>query len=912
MVVQVEAVSQGCLRIRARNLFSMQNFVDAQGRFEFPEKLFPEVRGARTVPPSIGSRRAAIVRSAAVAASFLQQASHASDGSAISPARSSQARDWARSVLDFHHFWAPLSVDMVEQALKVLKLLASSYADGEAAYVLGALPTARKAANTNSSEASSSSGFLRSGVSASTESYITSDERRSYLRQALKAGQNRAWYRVGVNSEARGEAESALSRFSRGADRSDSACLYTLGLAYLQGQMGFSRDTERGVNLIELALNGADADFPRAPYFLGKLMLGEGGNVPNGLGLKNLEEFVPINKVRGLDLVERSAFLGFAPALLRMAEAYLGSERGFDCAIALRYLSLAACQECYKRYNSRSSILGGAAEAQIVKWLLCGYENVVEKNELWAFRFAEVSAIDQNASALFALAYFYEVGIATQPDEAKSMALYTLSSERGFKAATARLEQRSTGKPQLRRTLTRIDHDAKMKKHYAALMRGDLGAPSAAITDESTLIASEETTFASEPLPLELSAPQPSNLHESSHNRTQSAVTLSLPYPTSPTHRSQASGPPLPYPEDSPVTSPWQSPTSSPISPRSSSQSLPYPRSPSPRTRARMGQKITQLVDFKSLSPHIGSPTRPSIGPVTGPTTRPNSKSPIIPLGTSGPVMSPISQMGQFGRSSTGGPVVPSYGPPPVPSPTLSGSGSPVLSRNSGSSKYGPIVRPVPSLHRSLQQDPPLHLNHSAESFTSSTDTLDVSSFPQPSSMPSTRPSSRLASLSSSQPDSPGLEAAYSELKPPSRSPSEASKARSESPGRRSISAQWMRQSISGANRFLSSSQASLSAPSTRQESPAPSDIVSDGQSIKKRSQSPLRRIFGSTPEQRAAVSRADRRSFTDVHFAELSNIPKVPIQPIKEERQPGVAYTFEEMGVKPVTSDKSDRCLIQ
>src|ERR1700760_4947308 len=99
--------------------------------------------------------------------------------------------------------------------------------------------------------------------------------------------------------------------------------------------------------------------------------------------------------------IEKAAFMGFAKAQLRMGTAYelhnLDCE--FDPALSLHYFLLAARQ--------------GEPEADmgISKWFLCGYEGIFEKNDELAFTYAERAASSDFHIGMFAMGYFYEIGL---------------------------------------------------------------------------------------------------------------------------------------------------------------------------------------------------------------------------------------------------------------------------------------------------------------------------------------------------------------------------------------------------------------------------------------------------------------------------------------------------------------------
>jgi len=880
----------------------MEHFVNAQNVFTFPEHLFPTTHTSQSSVnvlndlPLPGQRRATILA---------RTPSHSQVDAIMQQPRSNTGSgivDWCHQVLEFHDTWSPMPAEVVELVIKLLTVLANN-GNNNAAYFLGTLSALRISPE-------------------SIEELVDGGSRRKYLRQALKNGVNGSWYRVAMNANERGDVEQALSRFQRGADKKEAACLYTMGLAHLQGQFGFAQNVERGLNLIELSVKDASSEFPRAPYLLGKIWIGEGGTGPNGLGIEGLDGHVTPNKVgSGIELISRSARLGFSPALLRMADAYLGhqgegggGERGFDASVALRYLCLASCQDLYRRYRSLPPILGGKPEAQIVKWLLCGYDNVISKSEVWAYRFAEIGALDQDGAALFALAYFNEVGINTEQNQTKAKALYQLSADHGFSPALARLQQLQTGVPALRRSLTKRDHEKRMHKHSAALMNGTLSATDA-INDTSTLEDMPTTDKQPSPPPFPGSFP------------TRQNETSALPYPTSPglsrpvspqksprrgrhsPHRSLGGNSPgssrsslhpsirsvseLPYPTDEgeQFSTPRVGGISPRTSPMSSVTSLPYPDSPEQRPD-------------KFHTP----PPPPSTAVAHGDAKLPTSSLTGPPLGASSTSIDsapPVSKLESTKISSA--PSIQARQGPPITKPVAK-----LPIEESQASTMEKFQRSQPVLPPQQPPLPPPVAPQSAVSQSapaSRTESLNMKSRDTGSQSPELKPS-----------DSKGSSSNRSESPIP----------RTNSPRRRPLSAQWISNmrifSNNGAERSSSpahSSTTSLDLDSSRSQASSPALTAHKSSSSQVtlpqlsnlqqpvRSASPLRKMFGSTPQQRAAAARADRRSFTEAALAELASAPKVPVQPINTNRVPGVAYTFEEMGVKTVANEKSDKCAI-
>ena len=102
----------------------------------------------------------------------------------------------------------------------------------------------------------------------------------------------------------------AINSYEKGVKKEDCGCLYRIGMAYLLGQLGFEIDIDRALRYLELAALRSDLDTPQPGYVLGMVRAGEFEGVQLGRIAVDLE-FAKEN-------IERSAFLGFGPAQLKM------------------------------------------------------------------------------------------------------------------------------------------------------------------------------------------------------------------------------------------------------------------------------------------------------------------------------------------------------------------------------------------------------------------------------------------------------------------------------------------------------------------------------------------------------------------------------------------------------------------
>lgn len=142
------------------------------------------------------------------------------------------------------------------------------------------------------------------------------------------------------------------------------------------------------------------------------------------------EAFLKYDDNLAKEYIERAAYLGFAKAQLKMGSAYelcnLGCE--FNPVLSIHYNALAARQ--------------GEAEAEMAlsKWFLCGYESILQKNDEMAYVYAERAAQAGLPTALFAMGYFYEIGVYVSANVNKALEWYRKAAKLGNEDAHGRID----------------------------------------------------------------------------------------------------------------------------------------------------------------------------------------------------------------------------------------------------------------------------------------------------------------------------------------------------------------------------------------------------------------------------------------------------------------------------------------
>lgn len=279
------------------------------------------------------------------------------------------------------------------------------------------------------------------------------DKKEAFMgyRRAAEKGYARAEYRIGMQYENSNDSAKAVEHYQKGVAMGDSASNYRLGMMTLLGQHNMPQSYQRGVDMIRFAAETADENAPQGAYVYGMLL---GRDLPN---ISIPEQYLPFDLNEAKLFIEKAAFLGFAKAQLKMAQAYelcqLGCE--FEPALSLHYNALASRQ--------------GEAEADmaISKWFLCGYEGIFEKNEELAFTYAKRAAATKMATAEFALGYFYEIGMYVPIDLAESESWYKKAADHGNKDALGRIDSIRKNN-----TLSKKDHEqvaiSRIKSQYGS------------------------------------------------------------------------------------------------------------------------------------------------------------------------------------------------------------------------------------------------------------------------------------------------------------------------------------------------------------------------------------------------------------------------------------------------------------
>lgn len=266
------------------------------------------------------------------------------------------------------------------------------------------------------------------------------DKREAYngYKRAAELGNARSEYRIGMLFEQSNDMPKAKEHYYRGLSLKDSASLYRMGMMSLLGQHGEHKDFATGLKRIQAAADSADEDAPQGAFVYGMLMARDLPDI-------QLPEILLKQDLQTARLyIEKSAYLGFAKAQLKMGQAFelcqLGCE--FQPSLSIHYYGLAAKQ--------------GLPEAAlgVSRWFLFGYEGVFRKNEELAYKYAVQAANDKLATGEFALGYYNEIGIHVNKNISEARRWYQLAADHGNMDAIGRLDSLNEDK-----TLSKQDHE---------------------------------------------------------------------------------------------------------------------------------------------------------------------------------------------------------------------------------------------------------------------------------------------------------------------------------------------------------------------------------------------------------------------------------------------------------------------
>ncbi|WAR53252.1 hypothetical protein PtB15_2B683 [Puccinia triticina] len=322
------------------------------------------------------------------------------------------------------------------------------------------------------------------------------------FENAAQLGYYLAWFRIGREYENCEDWDRAVGAYEHGLAFEECACVYRLGMSYLLGQMNLPVDMAQAVVYLKKAAQLASEETPQPAYIYGMILAGEFESLP-----QIPHEILPPNLGEARYMIEKAAYLGFAAAQYKIGWCYEYSQITcpFDPLLSVEYYSLASQQ--------------GESEADMAlsKWFLCGADGYFAANEPLAVTFAEKAARKGLGSAMFAIGYYLEVGIAGRQDGGLALEWYERAwEEGGNEDARERLASLGAGGHMLSREQHEDHVDEKLTMRRVEIARRAAEAPPA-------LQASRTHSPPSPPLSIPTTpgsaySPSPSRPHLNNHS----------------------------------------------------------------------------------------------------------------------------------------------------------------------------------------------------------------------------------------------------------------------------------------------------------------------------------------------------------------------------------------------------------
>ncbi|THH10395.1 hypothetical protein EW145_g1363 [Phellinidium pouzarii] len=239
---------------------------------------------------------------------------------------------------------------------------------------------------------------------------------------AAKHGHPDASYRAGTCCEngwgCRRESAKAIQFFRKAAASLHPGAMYRLGIAELNGELSLSKRPKEGVKWLKRSAEHSTPEFPHALHELA--LLHERG----------VDNVVFVDYEYAAELLAQAAELGYAPSAYRLGECYEYGKMGCpqDPALSIHYYNIAAQQ------NHRDACFA------LTAWYLVGSPGVLPQSDTEAFLWAMKAAEAGLTKAMYAVGYFLEVGIGTQPNMNEALQWYRKAADLGDKRAAQRLK----------------------------------------------------------------------------------------------------------------------------------------------------------------------------------------------------------------------------------------------------------------------------------------------------------------------------------------------------------------------------------------------------------------------------------------------------------------------------------------
>lgn len=270
-------------------------------------------------------------------------------------------------------------------------------------------------------------GYFSGLFSSSKKGSPDFDKAFPLFLAASKHGHAEAGYRAALCYEfgwgTAKNLQKAVQFYRNSASKNHPGAATRLGLACIRGDLGLpaKQFAREGLKWLKRAQESADFQYNAAPYELGLLHLGGPPAV--------LADEVFRDEAYAAQLLTQSAELGHVQANFLLGQAYengtLGCPR--DAALSVHFYNGAAVR--------------GLPEAlmALCAWYMVGAPPVLERDEVEAYMWAKQAAESGLPKAVYAVAYFTEMGIGCRRDPLEANVWYVRAADAGDENAKQRL-----------------------------------------------------------------------------------------------------------------------------------------------------------------------------------------------------------------------------------------------------------------------------------------------------------------------------------------------------------------------------------------------------------------------------------------------------------------------------------------
>lgn len=212
------------------------------------------------------------------------------------------------------------------------------------------------------------------------------------------------------------------TRYRKAASLGHPGAMYRLGLAYMNGEMGVSKNDKEAVKWFNRSVEAATPEYPDAIYELALLHI---NGVPN---------VIFVDLAYAVVLLNQAAEMGHGAAAFKLGECYEYGKLNCqpDPALSIHYYTIAA-----EKGNKDACFA-------LTAWYLVGSPGVLPQSDENAYIWAKRAADMGLPKAEYAVGYFSEVGIGCQKDTAQAVEWYKKAAKNGDKRAIQKLQGKIT------------------------------------------------------------------------------------------------------------------------------------------------------------------------------------------------------------------------------------------------------------------------------------------------------------------------------------------------------------------------------------------------------------------------------------------------------------------------------------